>query len=377
MGSWRCTSGGHEVLTPIEVLAARLTWVDDWQRLHQTELRAEEVQSEYAREGWNSLWHAFYSPPTSGNREKMRTQKAASVEVMMSVGGPTHCGTQGSTSSIDHFLIPKEAKRLLGKVRRCWRLGRAMQLAPCQQALDLMELHHTFVQRRNTLQREEGNIEQHSEERAPDKLWSVWMTTLQSVALRHFSRDKRTECEVTKRASLVRREILAEMERESLLLRDHGGMSATCRDHTATAEELLVTYDELGVDYQNVRQEAKDDIRKVVRRLERSAKRKAGPTAECADRSADPVAFSMFLLRPSPGKKRHWLSAKFRLCVESARLRLKGRNGTGLTPTIATLSVGHVLDKHNGKVELAGLRIIHFFCSGWRNVFGALLEEGF
>ena len=31
-------------------------------------------------------------------------------------GGPTYCGTQGSTSSIDHFLIPKEAKRQLGKV---------------------------------------------------------------------------------------------------------------------------------------------------------------------------------------------------------------------------------------------------------------------
>ena len=55
-------------------------------RLHQTELRAEEVQSEYAREGWNSLWYVFYSPPTSGNREKMRTQKAASVEAMKWVG---------------------------------------------------------------------------------------------------------------------------------------------------------------------------------------------------------------------------------------------------------------------------------------------------
>ena len=56
-------------------------------------------------------------------------------------------------------------------------------------------------------------MEQHSEERAPDNHWSAWMTTLQSVALRHFSRDKRTECEVTKRASLERREILAERRR--------------------------------------------------------------------------------------------------------------------------------------------------------------------
>ena len=63
-------------------------------------------------------------------------------------GGLAHCGTQGSTSSIDHFLIPKEAKRLLGKVRVCWRLERAIQLASCQLALDHMplpmELHHTF-----------------------------------------------------------------------------------------------------------------------------------------------------------------------------------------------------------------------------------------
>ena len=38
-------------------------------------------------------------------------------------GGPTYCGTQGSTSSSEHFLIPQEAKRLLGKVRVCWRLA--------------------------------------------------------------------------------------------------------------------------------------------------------------------------------------------------------------------------------------------------------------
>ena len=56
-----------------------------------------------------------------------------------------------------------------------------------------------------------------------------------------------------------------------------GGMSATCRDCTATAEGLLETYDELGVDDQNVGQEAKDDIRKVIRRLERSARRIAVP----------------------------------------------------------------------------------------------------
>ena len=30
-------------------------------------------------------------------------------------GGPTYCGTQGSTNSIDHFLLPKEAKRLWAK----------------------------------------------------------------------------------------------------------------------------------------------------------------------------------------------------------------------------------------------------------------------
>ena len=54
-------------------------------------------------------------------------------------------------------------------------------------------------------------------------------------------------------------------------------MSATCRDYTATAKELPETYDELGVDDQNVGQEARDDIRKVIRRLKRSAKRKAVP----------------------------------------------------------------------------------------------------
>ena len=41
-------------------------------------------------------------------------------------GGPTYCGTQGSTSSTDHFLIPKEANRLLGRVSVCW----LMELSP-------------------------------------------------------------------------------------------------------------------------------------------------------------------------------------------------------------------------------------------------------
>ena len=48
--------------------------------------------------------------------------------------------------------------------------------------------------------------------------------------------------------------------------------------------------------------------------------------------------------------------------------------GLGLTRTIANLSAGHVLHKHNGKEGLAVLCLIHLFCIWWRNVFGALLE---
>ena len=269
--------------------------------MHQTELRAQEVQSEYAREGWNSLQYAFTRLVRVGSVEVMKWvgsmmrewphrvlpvvggdantwigRRSDGREAMAEVvgpfhrgkqtsagdllldsmetlgfvvpasfvtgGGPTHCGTQGSTSSTDHFQVPKEAKILLGKVSVCWRLERALQLAPCQQRLDhmplLMELHHTFIHKsgqkteriawnfdklaaalqsergrvefledlQNTLQREKGNIAQHSEERARDNHWSAWMTTLQWVALRLFSRDKRTDCEVTKRASLERAE---------------------------------------------------------------------------------------------------------------------------------------------------------------------------
>ena len=56
-----------------------------------------------------------------------------------------------------------------------------------------------------------------------------------------------------------------------------GGSGATCRDHTSTAEELLETFDVLGVDDLKSPPEAKDDIRNVIRRLTRSAKRKAVP----------------------------------------------------------------------------------------------------
>ena len=62
-------------------------------------------------------------------------------------------------------------------------------------ALQTEKVREEFLEDlQNTLQREKGNTKQHSEERAPDNHWSAWMTTLQSVALRHFSRDKRTEC---------------------------------------------------------------------------------------------------------------------------------------------------------------------------------------
>ena len=54
----------------------------------------------------------------------------------------------------------------------------------------------------------------------------------------------------------------------------------------------------------------------------------------------------------------------------------RGETGTGLTPTIGNMSAGHVLDKHNGKVGLAALRLIRLLCFWWRNVFGVLLEEG-
>ena len=41
-------------------------------------------------------------------------------------------GLARSMSSIDYFLIPKEAKQLVENVRVCWRLGRAVQMAPCR-----------------------------------------------------------------------------------------------------------------------------------------------------------------------------------------------------------------------------------------------------
>ena len=67
-------------------------------------------------------------------------------------GRPTCCGLQGSTRSIDHFLTPKETRRIVRNLEVCWRLGRVVQMAPCQQAVDhmplLMELHHAFAPRR-------------------------------------------------------------------------------------------------------------------------------------------------------------------------------------------------------------------------------------
>ena len=111
-----------------------------------------------------------------------------------------------------------------------WRLGRAMQLAPCQQAVDdmslLMEPHHTFVHKVGqkteriawnfdklaaALQTEKGRVE--FLEDLQNTLQRKHLTITGHPALRHFSRDKRTKCEVTKRASLERIENLAERRR--------------------------------------------------------------------------------------------------------------------------------------------------------------------
>ena len=54
-----------------------------------------------------------------------------------------------------------------------------------------------------------------------------------------------------------------------------GGMSATCRAFTVTAAELVETYEELAFDDEHVRSEGKDDTKRVVRRLKKSAKRKS------------------------------------------------------------------------------------------------------
>ena len=139
------------------------------------------------------------------------------------------------------------------------------------------------------------------------------------------------------------------------------------------------------MDDQNFRQQAKDDIRKVIRRLERSAKRKAVLPWS--------VPTKVLILSLSSGyrsvhdQERRGIGcpennpAKFRLCWQllwrvNVHVR-RGENGTGLTHTIANLSAAHVLDKHNGKLGLGALRLIHLFCSCWRSVFGALLEEVF
>ena len=61
---WRYTSGWSRGAYTNRSACCSIIWVDDWQKkkswwerfgLHQTELRGQEVQSEYAWEEWNSL----------------------------------------------------------------------------------------------------------------------------------------------------------------------------------------------------------------------------------------------------------------------------------------------------------------------------------
>ena len=132
-------------------------------------------------------------------------------------------------------------------------------------------------------------------------------------------------------------------------------MSATRRDYTSTVADLLETYDVLGVDDQNVRQEAKDDHRGACR-LKCWSWLCLLHTSLSVTRKGEALAVLKSTRRNSHIHVR------------------RGENGTGLTPTIANLSAG---DEHNGKVGLAALRLMHLFCSLWRNVFGALLEDGF
>ena len=63
-------------------------------------------------------------------------------------------------------------------------------------------------------------------------------------------------------------------------------------------KELLETYDELGVGDKIARQEAEDGTRKEETLAREVGEEESCPTVECADRSADPVAFSRLQLRP-------------------------------------------------------------------------------
>ena len=88
-GDERNTSGGHEMFTPIEVLAARSSWVDDWQKKGAGERdsgcsrpncgQRRCSQNTHRREGTRSGIYEW-------KQREMRTQMVASVEVMMWVG---------------------------------------------------------------------------------------------------------------------------------------------------------------------------------------------------------------------------------------------------------------------------------------------------
>ena len=153
-----------------------------------------------------------------------------------------------------------------------------------------------------------------------------------------------------------------------------GGMSASCRHYTVMAAELVETYEELGFDDENVRREAKGDITRVARRRKMSANRECVPTWSVPTEvlmSRSPGSFSVRYQERRGVGCLEIKAAKYRLFWQPWRVHIHVRReekGTGLTPTIAHLSAGHV-DKHNREAGLAALRL-HLFCAWLRNVLG-------
>ena len=132
----------------------------------------------------------------------------------------------------------------------------------------------------------------------------------------------------------------------------------------------METYEEFGVDDQNVRQEAKDDSRKVIRRLKKSTKRKSVPSWS-APTEVLIMSLSAGYYSVRDQERRgvgcpEFHHAKFRLCWQlllGVHVHVtRGENGTVLTHTIANLSAGDMLDKHNGVVGLVAVRLIRLFC---------------
>ena len=161
-----------------------------------------------------------------------------------------------------------------------------------------------------------------------------------------------------------------------------GGLSGTIVNYLEESIKFIEDFPDLPPVDMNIKKLAKDDLFWTIRRMQRGPKRKASPSWSC------PTELILCAVAPHHCSVRYDVKSGVgaeqlgddisKFCEFKAELFqihvhvLRCEH----TPCIGNLSRGFFVDKSNGLPGLQGQRLLHLYCSYWRNYFGAVLARG-